>query len=145
MSVRLCLFLISLLFVSCAQSMPKLSDDTMKKFEEFKKKEKFLEDNAIFYPGIADKKLRAEYSGKINLAADDFMKVAQQENPSSADYQEAIKKGLMRFSDDDLSLDSEDKDRICFYFEELMDIVGLESSGGLLNKFRYGFNPTEEQ
>jgi hypothetical protein len=38
-------------------------------------------------------------------------------------------------------LDSEDRDQLCFCIEELMDIVGLESSGGLLNDWRYGFNP----
>ncbi|NOU62328.1 DUF4844 domain-containing protein, partial [Marinifilum caeruleilacunae] len=37
----------------------------------------------------------------------------------------------------------EDRERICCYFEELMDIVGLESSDGQLNDFMYGFNPSE--
>ena len=51
--------------------------------------------------------------------------------------------GLERFSDIYLELDTEDRERICTYFEELMDIVGLESSGGYLNDFMYGFDPTE--
>lgn len=38
--------------------------------------------------------------------------------------------------------DSEDRDRLCAYLEQIMDIVGIESSGGLLNRWRYGFDPT---
>jgi hypothetical protein len=57
---------------------------------------------------------------------------------------EAIKTGLSRFSDVYLDLDTEDRERVCVYFEELMDIVGLESSNGQLNMFMYGFDPTKE-
>lgn len=137
--MKLVIFFLSVLFISCAHSMPKLSDNTMGKFEEFKKKEKFIEDTTTFYPGIAEESLRSEFSKRINLAADDFMKIAQTKNASSAEYQEAIKKGLNRFSTDDIVLDTEDREQVCRYFEELMDIVGLESSGGQLNKFMYGF------
>lgn len=115
----------------------------MKKFEIFKKKEKFLEDSNTFYPGIADKVIRPEYSKRINMAADDFMKIAAKDNPTAKEYQQAINAGLNRFSSDYISIDTEDRERICLYFEELMDIVGLESSDGLLNKFMYGFNPSE--
>ena len=38
-------------------------------------------------------------------------------------------------------LDTENRERVCSYFEELMDIVGLKSSNGQLNKFMYGFEP----
>ena len=40
-------------------------------------------------------------------------------------------------------LDTEDRERICHYYEELMNIVGLESSGGHLNNFMYGFDPAK--
>lgn len=35
--------------------------------------------------------------------------------------------------------DSEEQDRICSYLEEIMDIVGIKNSDGLLNKWQYGF------
>jgi len=109
--------------------------------EIFKAKEKFYEDNSIFYPGISDPSIRPILNQKINLAADDFMVVSLKENPTELDYQEKIKIGLERFSDIYDKLDTEDRERICLYFEELMDIVNLESSGGLLNNFMYGFDP----
>jgi hypothetical protein len=38
-------------------------------------------------------------------------------------------------------VDTEDRERACLYLEEIMDIVGLESSDGLLNRWMYGFDP----
>jgi len=37
-------------------------------------------------------------------------------------------------------MDSEEKDRALSYMEEIMDIYGIESSDGRLNKLRYGFD-----
>jgi hypothetical protein len=41
----------------------------------------------------------------------------------------------------DLGYDSEDRERILLYFQEIMDIVELQSSNGQLNDFYYGFDP----
>ena len=130
-----------LTFTACGQSQIKLSESTMTQFEEFKSKEKFIQDDRLFYPGIGDPALRPILTEKINLAADDFKKLAEKGNASNKDYQDIIKKSLDRFSGLYLQLDTEDRERICHYYEELMDIVGLESSGGHLNRFMYGFDP----
>jgi hypothetical protein len=131
-----------LTFNACGKM--KTSENAMDKFEEFKKKEKFIEeDMQPFYPGIADPSMRPILTEKINQVADDFKEVAQNENPTEKKYQEKIGIGLKRFSDVYLDLDTEDRERVCSYFEELMDIVGLESSDGQLNEFMYGFDPTE--
>lgn len=139
----LLLFLAIFSLVSCASNIPKDKTTYMNQFEAFKAKEKFIEDSTTFYPGIADETMRPALTKKINAAADDFMQLSQEVNTSDTDYQEAIKKGLERFVEDYVNLDTEDRERICLYFEELMDIVGLESSGGHLNKFMYGFDPNE--
>ena len=44
---------------------------------------------------------------------------------TAKDYQKKIEIGLKRFSDIYYNLDTEDRERVCLYFEELMDIVGL--------------------
>lgn len=69
--------------------------------------------------------------------------IAKSKNPNNKEYLKKINIGLLRFSNANLYLDTEDRERVCLYFEELMDIVGLESSNGQLNKFLYGFDPTE--
>jgi hypothetical protein len=128
-----------LLFTACEQGQLKTPDNTMTKFEEFKNKDKFLQDENFFYPGIGDPKLKPILTVKINLAADDFKKLAEKGNATDKEYHNAIKIGLERFDDLYLHLDTEDRERVCSYYEELMDIVGLESSGGNLNNFMYGF------
>ncbi|MEO1030666.1 MAG: DUF4844 domain-containing protein [Bacteroidota bacterium] len=110
-------------------------------FKKFIEKEKFISKNS--YPGISDEKLKPVLTEKINSVAKDFQKVSESENPTKQSYLEVIKKGLAKFPELELGFDSEDRERICSYFEELMDIVNLESSNGLLNKFYYGFNPDD--
>lgn len=135
------IFFAFLTFNACGQQVIKMKtpENTREKLEEFIAKGKFYKEN--FYPGIADEKLRPLFTKKINEAASDFLSVAQSDNPTDKKYQEKIGIGLSRFSDVYLELDTEDRERVCRYFEELMDIVGLESSDGKLNKFMYGFNP----
>jgi hypothetical protein len=132
-----------LLLTACGQGKIKTPDNAMAKFEEFKNKEKFLQDNLHFYLGIGDPNLKPVLTERINIAAEDFKKLADKGNATDKDYQNVIKVGLDRFADLYLQLDTEDRERVCSYFEELMDIVGLESSGGHLNNFMYGFDPNK--
>ena len=37
--------------------------------------------------------------------------------------------------------DSEEQDRALRYMENIMDVLGIEGSDGLLNQWRYGFDP----
>jgi hypothetical protein len=127
---------------SCGQNKINTPKNAMIELENFRNKEKFLPDNLVHYPGIGDEKLKPILTEKINLASIDFEKIATKEIVNESEYHNAIKKGLSRFSDIYLEIDTENRERICLYFEELMDIVGLESSNGQLNDFMYNFNPT---
>lgn len=133
-----------ILFTASGQGQIKTPENAIPKFEDFKNKEKFIKDDKLFYTGIGDPKLKPNLTEKINLAADDFKKLAEKGNAKDKEYQNAIKIGLDRFSDLYLQLDTGDRERVCYYIEELMDIVGLESSGGHLNIFMYGFDPTKK-
>ena len=138
------IFLLTFLSINaCGQKQMKTPKNAMDKFETFKKKEKFVEDSTIHYPGITDEKMRPTFTEKINKVADGFKKIAQEKNPTEKEYQNEIKVGLESFADIYLELDTEDRERVCSYFEELMDIIGLESSNGQLNNFMYGFDPTK--
>ena len=136
-------FIILTSIYSCGQNKIKTPISAMNKFEEFISKEKFLPDSKIFYLGIGDEKLKPILTELINESAKDFQNIAVKGIASDNDYQNAIEKGLNRFSKIYLELDTENRERICTYFEELMDIVGLESSGGLLNEFMYGYDFSE--
>jgi len=135
------ILILFLTLYACGQNanQMKTPEDANEKFKEFITKKKFVEEN--LYPGIADEKMRPIFTEKINQAASDFLNVAKSDNPTDKKYHEKIGIGLSRFANIYLEIDTEDRERICTYFEELMDIVGLESSKGQLNKFMYGFNP----
>jgi len=135
--------LIILFLTACGQGQIKTPINAMDKFEEFKNKEKFIADTASFYSGVGDLKMRQVLTEKINLAADDFKTLAASGKATDKDYQNKIKIGLQRFADIYISIDTEDREKVCHYFEELMDIVKLESSGGHLNNFMYGFEPVK--
>jgi len=107
-------------------------------FAEFIAKKKFYPENTS--PGISDEKLRPILTKKINEVANDFKKISELQNPTDKKYLEVIKSGLEKFPEIELGYDSEDRERICLYFQEIMDIVGLKSSSGMLNKFYYGFD-----
>ena len=131
---------------ACGQNVTEMKtpENVDKKISEFIAKKKFVEQPyPNFYPGISDEKMRPIFTEKINSAASDFKSVAESKNPTDKKYQEKIEIGLSRFADVYMDLDTEDRERVCTYFEELMDIVGLESSNGQLNKFMYGFDPNE--
>ncbi|MBU2928335.1 DUF4844 domain-containing protein [Winogradskyella psychrotolerans] len=137
------IFIIFLTLSACGQNATEMKtpENANEKFVEFIAKKKFVEEN--FYPGIADEKMRPIFTEKINQIAADFKTVAESEKPTDKNYQEKIGIGLSRFADIYLELDTEDRERVCTYIEELMDIVELESSNGKLNKFMYGFDPNE--
>tara|TARA_R110002049_G_scaffold291327_1_gene475198 strand:- start:154 stop:600 length:447 start_codon:yes stop_codon:yes gene_type:complete len=134
------IFIILLTFSACGQNATEMKtpENANEKFAEFITKKKFVEEN--FYPGIADEKMRPVFTEKINQIASDFKTVAESKKPTDKNYQEKIGIGLSRFADIYLELDTEDRERVCTYIEELMDIVELESSNGQLNKFMYGFD-----
>lgn len=135
----------SLLFLpSCGQKQMKTPEDADVKFDEFIKKEKFLQDDKLFYPGIGNPSLKPILTERINLLAGDFKKLADKGITTDKEYQNAIKNGFNRFSDIYQDIDTEDRERICSYVEELMDIVGLDSSDGHLNNFMYDFDPTKK-
>jgi hypothetical protein len=137
------IFLLLLTLSACGQNTTEMKtpQNTEDKFAKFIAKKKFVEEN--YYPGIADEKMRPLFTEKINQVANDFKIVSESEKPTDLKYQDKIKIGLLRFSDVYMDLDTEDRERVCSYFEELMDIVELESSDGQLNKFMYGFDPNK--
>ena len=116
----------------------KTAKNATEKFIAFIAKKKFVAEN--HYPGISNKKMQPIFTEKINKIASDFKAVSESKNPTDKKYQKKIGIGLSRFADVYLELDTEDRERVCTYIEELMDIVGLKSSNGQLNKFMYGFD-----
>lgn len=139
--LRVIKIILLLVCLSCNQQDKKNLKE-MNAFDLFINKEKFLEDTALLYPGISDPALKPILTEKVNEAAEDFRKASSKGNATKQDYLDALDKGLSRF-DRYTPFDTEDRERVGHYFEELMQIVGLTSSEGRLNRFLYGFDPDQ--
>jgi uncharacterized UPF0160 family protein len=135
------LFILNLAIFSCAQDKHS-SDNTEKAFTNFIEKEKFNKDEALLYNGLSDKNLKPVLNKELNRIAETFKFIQSSKNPSDEIYQKAIQIGLKPI--EKLELDTEDRTRVANYIEELMDIVGLKSSNGILNNYVYGFDPTKK-
>jgi len=89
-----------------------------------------------FYPGAPTEQLRSEAEQSVNALLDRLIPVI----PTPADKQfvlQEFRRTLEAFTQSD----TEERERLCGYLEEIMDIVGIESSDGLLNDWLYGFDP----
>jgi len=109
-------------------------DQAIERLQQLRAARKFDPNPLTFYPGLPDERLREPLTNLVNESIDTFIAVAQNKGKET-DYLHAIQECLEQFDDD---IDSEEKDRICDYFEDMMDAVGLESSEGILEVWRYG-------
>lgn len=127
------LFLLTLTVYACNKN----SDNAMMKIrnlEILKKEPKFVA--SAFYPGLENKENEKILSDLLNDTVNEFIKGSEQ-NFSEAQYRDLMKKSLKKF--ETYNLDTEDREYICGYFEKIMDAIELESSGGVLNDWLYGF------
>jgi len=97
--------------------------------------EKFKAD--AFYPGAPNETLRVEAEQTVNALLDRLMPVLR----VPADKEFVLREFRLTLDSFDQT-DTEERERLCGYLEEIMDIVGIESSDGLLNGWLYGFDPS---
>ena len=133
--------LFNLSIFSCAQEKTP-NKNYQEMFTEFISKEKFNKDEVLLYPGLKDNSLKYSLTNEINRIAETFKLIQTSKMNAEKFYQIAIEIGIKSISNYDL--DTEDRTRVANYIEELMDIVELESSNGILNNYVYGFDPTKK-
>jgi len=119
----------------------KSNNKAVNSLNTFINKPKFGPLPGTIYTGVSDPELRTSLTLLINNAAEDFKNTAAHD-PSEEKFQNDIATGLARFNNLYLELDTEDREQVCFYFEEMMDCVELESSNGQLNDWMYNFDPS---
>ena len=92
----------------------------------------------MLYPGAPTEEVRAECEGRLNDLVDRLLRMLEAD-PRKAVALEEFRKVLPYFE----MHDSEERDRVCSYLEQIMDILGIDSSDGLVNIWRYGFDPAQ--
>jgi hypothetical protein len=90
-----------------------------------------------FYPGAPNESLRVEAELSVNTLLERLMPVLRAPADKTFVLQE-FRLTLDSFTQSD----TEERERLCGYLEEIMDIAGIESSDGLLNGWLYGFDPS---
>ena len=116
-----------------------ITENTISKLNVMKSKSKFILDDKLFYPGAPSTKVKKEAEGLIN----DLLTILIDQvpsNPKKSYVMREFKNTLKKFNE----FDSEEQDRVCNYLEEIMDMLRISNSDGLLNKWRYGFDPKQE-
>ncbi|MDI9738780.1 MULTISPECIES: DUF4844 domain-containing protein [Acinetobacter calcoaceticus/baumannii complex] len=91
----------------------------------------------ILYTGVQNSALRMSLNQKVADTAQAFIALYQQKNePTKAELLQVLANGISQIDPD--KLDTEDREQVATTFECFLDIVGLESSEGILNKWVYG-------
>lgn len=100
---------------------------------ELRKEPKFLPNAKLHYPGAPDEAMRIELEEIVNDAIEHIMQGVQKV-PRKSFVLGSLKPALARAE----RLDSEERDRLLAYFDEVTEILELGGSNELLNVWRYG-------
>ena len=104
--------------------------------EGLKLEKKFTEDAARFYPGAPNEVVRVQAQEIVDRAIGVLL--FETTGGLSEDRLWMVLESAARQL---AALDSEEQDRGFAYLEEIMAMLGVESSEGRLNGWRYGFKP----
>jgi len=115
-----------------------VTDETINLLIEFKNIKKFIPDEKNFYPGATSEEIRLRAQNIFDKMIENLI-VNIKQNPTKKYILLEMRNMLKNF----INFDSEENDQVCTYCERILDIFQLESSDGLLNNWRYGFDPNK--
>jgi len=133
------LLLSLVLLAGCGSDHPdsRMPEDatTIQALRKLAGKDNFAEDPGTLYTGVQDPIVRAELDAKFDHAVELLVSAARG-GASTSEYLEIIETQINGFDRD--ALDTEDAEHVASNFEQAMDLLGIESSDGVLNKWMYG-------
>lgn len=111
--------------------------ERLQKLEKLLIEKKFTADEKLFYPGASSEVVRATCEQAMNIAIKALIDIPEP-GITENEFWSLLEKAAKVYK----QFNSEEMDRSLSYMEEIMDIYGFESSGGRLNTWRYGFDPS---
>jgi hypothetical protein len=114
-----------------------LKDIKLDQLAALKSEKKF--DAFIMYSGAPSEEIRVRCESSVNGLLATLVRGLPKQ-PDTAFVLSAFKSYLDNFNGED----TEEKERACGYCEQIVDILGMENSEGVLNNWLYGFDPNEE-
>jgi len=100
-----------------------------------------FEPDGIIYTGIIDPLKRSIAEAAINSAISNIASGIRS-HPTKAFVLERFQRALSLIDAAGVT-DSEDREAVARYLEQVMDAVGVESSDGMLSNWVYGFDVSE--
>jgi len=113
-----------------------VNQDQIASLQSLRQQAKFRPHEASMYPGAPNEAVRLRCEQTINALIDQLLRDLSGK-PSERTVLDRFSATLSLLENED----SEERDRALLYLEDIMAILGLESSGGLLDTWRYGFSP----
>jgi hypothetical protein len=108
---------------------------SIEQLRAFRTEPKFQSDAKLFYPGAPNEVVRLRCEARLTALLDRLL-MGIENTPTKEYVLGEVRTVLPQYEAED----SEERDRLLVYLERIMDITGIESSDGLLNEWRYGFN-----
>lgn len=100
---------------------------------------KFHEEREHFYPGAPTEEIRLAAEQAVNTMLD-RIQTGVLASPRKLFVMAEFLQMLKAFEYGD----TEEREQACTYCERVMEILGIESSDGLLNTWLYGFDPEQK-
>ncbi len=101
-------------------------------------KDNFAAIPGTLYTGVQDPIVRTQLNTNFNAAVQ-LLIAAANRGASESEHLAIINKQINEF--DRTQLDTEDAEKVASNFEFTLDCLHIESSGGILNTWMYGFDP----
>lgn len=137
MKLTTILFAFSLLFLSNIVNAEnnKMQTTIIQQLEHFQLQDHFLHDNFL-YTGVHDSELKKQLNQNISDTSRTFIKLYQGITPpTKQQLLQTLSKGINQINPN--QLDTEDREQVAANYEKFLDIIGLESSEGILNSWLY--------
>lgn len=137
MKITSILFAFSLLLLSNIVNAEnnKMQTTIIQQLEQFQLQDHFLPDNFL-YTGVQDPELKRYLNKNISDTSQSFIKLYQGTTlPTKQQLLQKLSNGINQINPN--QLDTEDREQVAVSYEKFLDIIGLESSEGILNSWLY--------
>jgi hypothetical protein len=111
-----------------------VTPDVMHGLRSLQLERKFVPDRTTFYPGAPDEVQRRKAQTAVDATIESLI-TELPKHPNRSTVLRTMKTALANFD----TSESEERDQLLVYFTRIMNICGVERSGGLFNVWRYGF------
>jgi len=113
-----------------------LAPEILQRLSVLRSEPKFSQES--FYPGAPTEEIRLKAQREVNAMLD-RLPAGLRESPQKSYVLSEFLEMLKAFEHED----AEEREHACTYCERVMDILGIESSDGVLNTWLYGFDPEQ--